>query len=73
MDYCENVQIILFINVATILPPGGHNFGSHDQMCYNRMHVITCRIIMRADNNHLRVYMTTLPHKNYKHIDRPGT
>ena len=41
----------LFINghVATILPRVGQHFGSHDRTVYNRIRIVTRRIIVRAN------------------------
>ena len=38
MDYYENVQT--FINVTTVLPPGGQHFRSHNRRCNSRTPLI---------------------------------
>ena len=54
MDFYENVHS--FINVATILPPGVQNLWSHNRPRYNRMCVITRRVISRV---HRTLSLTT--------------
>ena len=43
------IQIFINVRVATILPPGDHNFGSHDRPRYNGICIIIRHVITRAD------------------------
>ena len=37
----------IFVNVAIILPPGGHNLRSYDRLCYDLICILTRQAITR--------------------------